>query len=621
MALVTVVGVAALLTARSAQRDLVDAGLNLERARDAVDQGDVEGAADAFAESGRAASTAVAALHTPQLNLAGFLPVIGDSVRSATATAEAATLIADAGTGLFQEVAALPGGLDALTPREQRVPTELAGLADGFERAHQLITLAGRIVDSAPADTTVDEVDDARALLMREIEVVLPRLQQLAALSRAVPAFLGADGPRRYFVGAQNPAELRGTGGLIGAFAIMTVEDGRIEIGDFASISTLENDLPPPAVSNPDYLERYAGHLQPGFGARWSNINFTPDVPTAAEAILSSYRTATREELHGVVVVDPYALQALMRVTGPTMIPRIGRVTADDVVEVVTNRAPEYFDSSGERKETLGDVATGVVDDFLTGGHDPADQARALADAVAGGHTLLFSVDAEVQADLEAAGLGGALGAAEPGFLAVFGNNLSESKLDYYLDRHVRYELFPNPDGSANAVIEVTLTNLAPVSGSPEHVIGSSQDLGLAAGENLTSVSVYCGPCELVSSTRSRDYLGVFREHELGHTVLETWERIPPSASAQTRFVVRIPTLWSRRGQEGSLAVSFQDQPTIRPTRLSVIVHPVAGWRLVPERVDMGVGDDGAAVWDGDARPFQSFPVDLISNDATTNSA
>ena len=41
-----------------------------------------------------------------------------------------------------------------------------------------------------------------------------------------LPSFLGADGPRRYLFGASNPAELRGTGGLIGAYAILTMDRG-----------------------------------------------------------------------------------------------------------------------------------------------------------------------------------------------------------------------------------------------------------------------------------------------------------------------------------------------------------------------------------------------------------
>lgn len=47
-----------------------------------------------------------------------------------------------------------------------------------------------------------------------------------SALAEHLPGFLGAKESRRYLIGAQNPAELRGTGGLIGAIGELTVHDG-----------------------------------------------------------------------------------------------------------------------------------------------------------------------------------------------------------------------------------------------------------------------------------------------------------------------------------------------------------------------------------------------------------
>jgi hypothetical protein len=49
-----------------------------------------------------------------------------------------------------------------------------------------------------------------------------------AALAEALPRFLGADGERRYFFGASTPSELRGTGGYIGDYSVLTVRDGKI---------------------------------------------------------------------------------------------------------------------------------------------------------------------------------------------------------------------------------------------------------------------------------------------------------------------------------------------------------------------------------------------------------
>ena len=50
---------------------------------------------------------------------------------------------------------------------------------------------------------------------------------------------LGGDGPRAYLVGFQNEAELRGTGGLPGAFAILQVDHGAFHFSRFESDTDL----------------------------------------------------------------------------------------------------------------------------------------------------------------------------------------------------------------------------------------------------------------------------------------------------------------------------------------------------------------------------------------------
>jgi hypothetical protein len=47
---------------------------------------------------------------------------------------------------------------------------------------------------------------------------------------RILPAVLGADGPRRYLVGIQNSAELRGTGGAMLRFAVIAADRGRLDL-------------------------------------------------------------------------------------------------------------------------------------------------------------------------------------------------------------------------------------------------------------------------------------------------------------------------------------------------------------------------------------------------------
>src|SRR5262249_11139145 len=137
-----------------------------------------------------------------------------------------------------------------------------------------------------------------------------------------LPSFAGQGGERRYLVVAQNPAELRGTGGIWGAYAIMTFRNGRLTISDTSPIQTLAD---PPAAAVPAPSKDYARNYdQFGGAASWHNVNMTPDFPSAAQAALANYRVGEGARLDGVIAVDPYAFRSMLAVTGGVSIPGVG---------------------------------------------------------------------------------------------------------------------------------------------------------------------------------------------------------------------------------------------------------------------------------------------------------
>ena len=134
------------------------------------------------------------------------------------------------------------------------------------------------------------------------------------------PAFLGADGPRHYFFGASNPAELRGTGGLIGAYAILTIDDGRLSFSDFRPVQSLPT---PRGGRGAVPVTRVLGQLRllplrPRLLAEHQHDAGLPARGEGDLARLSSRRPG--RTLDGVIVADPFALKALMHVTDPVAV-------------------------------------------------------------------------------------------------------------------------------------------------------------------------------------------------------------------------------------------------------------------------------------------------------------
>lgn len=594
-------GVLAYLALTGAAEDLQSVRDRLEEAVDLADAGDIAAAADAFAEAERSASRAVEQVHSPAVRLVGFLPKLDVTVDSVIASTEAAHLIAEAGQQLMDAVTDVPGGFDALTLGSGGDSGWLDAAADlsaPLGDAEARLQLAHTLVTEAPAETSFAQVDASRARIEEELEGVVPAVGDLTALIDVLPEIFGADTPRRYFLGAQNPAEVRGTGGLIGAYSILTASAGAVEIEPFRPVQELpanifSEDLAP----SEEFFERYSPELVAN--GTWLNINFSPDFPSVAETIEAMYRDATGVRLDGTIVVDPFALEAMLDATGPVTVPDpdVGTVDAETIVTFITTEAPLALGFGGERKEILGDAARAVLDEFLSGAVPGRRRIEALGATVRGGHLLMHSASPEVQAALDRIGLTGALPDPEQAVLDVSLNNTAESKADVWLTQQLDWNLNLDPDGTASGALYTTMTNNAPSDpGIPRYIMGPGERNSslLSFGESRPLLTVACGTCALVASSYpDHDEFGTRGGQEQGHTLSSVRPRIPIGSTVEIDQRFDLPHAWRRAGQSGLLELAIDTPTLVQPVAISVSVLAPPGWVWDPPADDLAIIEGG----------------------------
>ena len=580
--------------------------------RDRLLAGDATGASDAFTQAEDAFSEAAGRLGNPLTRVASFVPIVGRTPDAVVAGADAGVLIARAGKLVAGAAEELPGGLGALAPRNGVIPIgplnrlaePLATARDLAERARTLIARAPRTLVPSPVRRSVEVFDE-------QLTEARTALTAGAALARALPVFLGQDGPRTYFVGAQNPAELRGTGGLIGVYSILTASRGRLSFEPFRDVLTLStagvSGIEPP---NPDFERIYARF---GSTGNWSNVNMTGDTPSAATAIERLYQTATSETVDGTILADPVALAELLEATGPVRLEGRGiTLDAQNVVPFVTNEAYTMFRDSASRKRILGDVAGDVLARFVSGESDPSDAGRALVEAGAGGHLVLHAADPEVQSSLRAAGVAGDLGGGTGDYLGVVLNSGSGSKIDYYLDRRITYDVLLGPGGSAMGTASITLGNDAPADGQPAYVIGPHPFLDTEAGDNVLITSVLCArSCDVTGFRRQGGPDTIVEEdRELGHPLILGGLTIPSGATDRLTYEWTAGAAWDAHGDEGTYRLTIRTQPGIRPARIEVAVTAPPGFDIVAASPGMQV-QGGRATWLGTAGAATRLEVRL----------
>jgi hypothetical protein len=538
-----------------------------------------------------------------------WLPLLGHSPETTLAIADAGSGAAEAGMGLAGAVARIPGGLASLSPANGGMSVDrLAPLTDAVARADQTIAGALATVRGSPDSVLIAPVRDARSVAAEELGSLHAALHTGSLLLQGLPEFLGTDGVRRYFFAAQDPAELRGTGGVIGAYSILSIDDGRFSFAPFRPIQSLPipplDEVPPPSA---EYAENYSQFR--GENRFWLAINLTPDFPTAAVAVLNSYEVAMGDALDGVIFADPFALRALLQVAGPTVIPQLGlSVSAGNVVDLTTNEAFSLFPEPEVRKRILGAVASDVFDGFVRGPQPSLGDLRILGDAWGEGHVLAYSTDPTMEQGLGGTGGGGAFHAPEGDFLAVVENSSGANKVDFYQDRAVSYEVQLGADGSAQARTDVRFINHAPTTGQPAYVIGPRPGIS-RAGESGQLVNVYCGHgCTLEQAHRDGSRVAQWSGSELGHPFYQDYFRTPSGETSDLSLDLFLPGAWERVGGEGIYRLTVLTQVTVRPTTLRIDVAAPSGTHITSMSPPLHVDGD-SAVWEGTPTRRMEFEI------------
>lgn len=296
------------------------------------------------------------------------------------------------------------------------------------------------------------------------------------------PTMLGREGPRRYFVAVQNNAESRATGGLIGSYAIVTANHGRIALertGSDTELPVLDHPVP----SDPDATGVWRSM---GSGTAWYDANLTPTFPDAARNLAGLWQEARGQRLDGVLALDPLVLSELLKATGPVPLEDGRLVSPDNVVGFVARDEYVLYRDVVERKRLLSGLA-GTLFHRITAVGDSVSLLRALAASGRSGHLFLWSAHPAEQTRLATGIVGGALPRDRTPYLEVVTQNFGGDKLDFYVRRRVTVTR-SSPAGFLR--IEIRLRNIAPLglpdyvtvrADKPKHPVGYAQaHLGVA---------------------------------------------------------------------------------------------------------------------------------------------
>ncbi len=328
-----------------------------------------------------------------------------------------------------------------------------------------------RRLDAVPVGGLTAQVGSAVTRLRTGLDQLAGTTAALRRTAALLPPLLGAGGPRTYLLVCQNLAELRATGGMWGAYAVLHADHGAVSMSAQGSTPASSPLTDRAGSLGADFANLY-GVRPLTFAA---DANLTPHFPTAAALYAEMYRRSTGSTVDGVLAADPVGLSYLLGVTGPVAVPGQPTLTAANVVRELLSESYRRLDGL-EQNGYFADSARAVFAALLTRPVAPAGLLAALSRTVAERRLLFWTIHPAEQREIAATRLGGTLPATENApTVGMFLNDGSGGKLDYYLNAEVT--LTPggcDARGRRGLHLRLVLSSTAPPSGLSRWVMGES---------------------------------------------------------------------------------------------------------------------------------------------------
>ena len=388
-----------------------------------------------------------------------------------------------------------------------------------------------------------------------------PIRDEVVATIKASSWLAGADAPKRYMIAFQNSAEARGTGGILGAFAIVDMNKGAFSVVRTGSNAVLYSLKDVPVKVPAEFTKLYGKNP-----AILQNSNLSPHFPYGAEIWMGLWKKQFGEQLDGVIAVDPSSLSYVLKATGPITLANGSVITSENVVAETLQKAyKRYEKDNNARKQYLVDIMNAAASKITSGQFSKVEMAKAIKRGLIENRILLYSRDQAAQKELSTVRLGGFLSKDPNNEYRAVIQNIDASKLDYYLKRSVVVET-KSCKNIQQTQVRVKLTNtLKSGHGLPAYVLtraDKGKPADLVTGQHRFKLFIY-GPtnAKLVSVLRENreDGLGG-GSTERGRPIYVADVDLAPGESEEL--------LANFAGGVGN--ISFVDQPLVIPTELSV---------------------------------------------------
>ena len=421
--------------------------------------------------------------------------------------------------------------------------------------------LQGRV---RSASGLIGPIHKARVSLNEQLSVLNGLLNDGTHALTFAQSFLGADGPRTYFVAGLNNSEMRDQGAVL-SWALLHVNHGVFTMSNASSVGTISLAQPAVAITDPGTRSVF-GPLEPT--RIWQSVNAVGDFPTSARWMMAMYGAARGQRVDGVLGVDVVALQNILRVVGGVRIPSVTKnIDHTNVAKLILHDLYLKYPAGSQqwRHDEISSIAQAAVKKMETGNFDSGSLIKGLAQSTPGRHLLFYDSHAPLQALTARFNASGGLVDHGTNVIHLSVQSGVAAKVDWFMHHDVKYDIRLSESGTAYITTTLTLTNTAPANAKPSYALGPDNTNTHIPGEYVARIYEWM----------PRGTTSPVAVSEGGLSLTRTVVRVRPQ---QTQVAV-LQGVLKHAVKNGAFQLRIVPQGTIHPAAVTVTMSSDTGMR------------------------------------------
>jgi len=474
------------------------------------------------------------------------------------------------------------------------VPSITDSLKVGLERvelAIEEISIASEYISKINENSLPPELQARVIFAKNKVQEIAETLEETKMHFPAILKLLGDRYPHRYLILLQNNNEIRPTGGFIGSYAIVDVNDGYIEKLETHDVYDIDGSYGGLIIPPEEFLE-FTGNW------RFRDSNYSPDFAVSAKKARWFLEKEGGPTVDTVIAINQGLLRDMLEITGPVQVGEFGKLDADNY-NLLLSFVIEGKVWGTENPKHILKVFIPAFKEAILKEENIGRVSSKLYKAVQQKHIMFYSSDAEVEALFDSMGVSGKVheSAEKEDYLSVINVSTGGTKSEQFMEEKITHITNIATDGTLTNEVEISRSHLwtdevylewKNILGKygftqmPDHII----DI-LGRGENKVGMRVYVPEGSVLMDSDGKDVATMYDED-----------------LKKTYFYIKMHT---KAGETSSVNITYTlpfklDMDPVDTYRIIVEKQPGSRGSIFNKRVTMGEEVYNLALHPEDAR-------------------